>query len=129
MTKPRGRPPIQDDKLPIDKIINDYTKLGLSLMDIAAKYGCSDMTVYNRLKNAGVTTRSRYRQENKRIRARLRPENEEQFRKDVALHLYEKRNPYEISMYTRVSIKDVIKEVNRQCSQSKKNQSDEHTMQ
>lgn len=125
----RGRPVLS---IPVEDIIADY-KSGLSLMDIAGKYSISDMTVYNRLKKAGVETRPRYRQENRRVRSRLKPEDKSQFTADVELYLYDGKNAYEISVYTGISIKDVITEVKRQerrkCLSSTKTQSDKPTNQ
>ena len=98
-----GRKPI---KLPMTEIMNEYLS-GLSLMDLAAKYGVSDMTIYNRLSEAGIPLRAKNRRYGKKISPRLKDKD-----KDIAAKVKEYvamgMDAYTISRMADVSVRDVM---------------------
>jgi hypothetical protein len=102
----RGRPRV---KLDIKDLITDYLS-GMSLMDLAGKYGVSDMTIHNRLKATGIPTRPPHRRLKKEGKVRVKdPLNDKEFIERVTMYKSECGfNDYQISHYMQTSVKDIM---------------------
>lgn len=107
----RGRPKIQIDT---KELVKDYLS-GLSLMDLAGKYGVSDMTIHNRLKMTGIPTRPPHRRLRKEGKIRIPdPLNDKEFVERVSMYKTECGfNDFQISHYMQVSVKDIMKVTRR----------------
>lgn len=107
----RGRPKIQLD---MKSVVTDYLS-GMSLLDLAAKYGVSDMTIHNRLKSAGIPTRPPHRRLKKVGKSRIPdPLNDADFVERVTLYKNECGfDDYQIAHRMQVSIKDIMKVTRR----------------
>lgn len=90
------------------QIIAEYLS-GMTLMELAAKYNTCDMTIHNRLKEAGIPSRPRHRRYGRKVQPRLGEESDTDFEERVNSRRAMGLNDYEISRFMNISVKDVMK--------------------